>query len=97
VKLSIQNAFDSRRLTVPRMEVLRPRSTPEAPPVSRVGLIAADDGEMPRILREMITHYGHYQRTAREFAKEWQNMHSPDCTVTILESRRGNLWQRLSA
>jgi hypothetical protein len=53
-------------------------------PTSAVGLIAADQGDVPRLLREMATHFGHYRATARAFSRRWRAAHTADRTVAQL-------------
>ena len=47
------------------------------PPISSVGLVFADPCQVPSLLREMVRHYSHYRKTAREFSDSWREIHSP--------------------
>lgn len=48
----------------------------EAPPESAVGLIAAGPDQLPRLIRELQTHQGHYAQTAAAHADAWTSKHS---------------------
>ena len=47
------------------------------PPLSSVGLVFADPCQVPYLVREMVQHYSHYRKTAREFSESWREIHSP--------------------
>ncbi|GEM_PF-839379 len=47
------------------------------PPLSSVGLVFADPCQVPSLVREMVHHYSHYRKTAREFSNAWREVHSP--------------------
>ena len=50
-------------------------------PLGKVGLIAANPGQVPELLREIVDHFEHYHRSADEFSNEWFARHDPQCTV----------------
>lgn len=45
-------------------------------PWGAVGLIAAEPGDTPLLIDEMLNHYDHYRKTAVQFASVWQQKHS---------------------
>jgi hypothetical protein len=53
-------------------------------PQSAVGLVAADLGEMPKLVAEMVRNYDHYRTTALEFSKQWRHDCAPQRIVERL-------------
>ena len=60
-------------------------------PAGAVGLIAADEQQIPRLLEEMIQHYAHYRESAELFSHEWMQRHSARQTFATLVSRSAGL------
>lgn len=89
VRVSFQSAFGADGASPSRARLLPLPWSPRTidPPRARVGLIAADERDIPNLLQEMISHYSHYLHTAREFAGLWQCQHSPALTVEALAAR----------
>ena len=54
---------------------------------SSVGLIATDEEQVPSLVQEMASHYGHYVQTAGEFSKSWAYFHSPQLVLDTLLHR----------
>jgi hypothetical protein len=52
-----------------------------------VGLVAADAGQVPELLRDMVDHYAHYRGTAAEFSKDWGPLYSPQQVTASLLAR----------
>ena len=50
----------------------------EALPVSAVGVVYHDTGEIAGLVRDLVDHHGHYLATARAFARAWQSYHNSD-------------------
>jgi hypothetical protein len=87
VRLALSNAYDEAPVTIQDVQVsLLSSAQTEAgrAPSGAVGLIAADSGEAPRLLREMIDHYDHYRRTAAKYSSDWFRRHDPRRTVSTL-------------
>ena len=90
VQFSLVNAYDRRTITVAGWEISFHSTScacSQVPPSGRVGLIAADRDQVPRLLREMIEHYAHYRRTAEQFSVDWARRHDPRETVATLVAR----------
>jgi hypothetical protein len=89
VCLSFRSAYghplgDIGRVTV---TLLSPPPGCEHHPSGRVGLIAADEQQVPDLLRDAIAHYPHYRSSARDFSRTWLERHDPHRTLESLESR----------
>ena len=50
-------------------------------PAGAVGLIYHSAAEIPDLVRDLIDHYPHYERTAGEFSKTWREYHNADRLV----------------
>ncbi|MFN7932045.1 MAG: hypothetical protein U0R19_01885 [Bryobacteraceae bacterium] len=50
----------------------------EALPLSAVGVVYHDTGEIAGLVRDLVDHHGHYLATARAFARAWQTYHNSD-------------------
>jgi hypothetical protein len=92
LRLTLSNAYDKGDLSICELE-LRFLSSDHLPertsPLGAVGLVAADPGETPRLLREMIRHYAHYRRSAGAYSVEFFQRHDPRLTVqTLLDTSR---------
>ncbi|HEV7280697.1 MAG TPA: hypothetical protein VGN57_10890 [Pirellulaceae bacterium] len=81
VRLTWKNAFDDARLLIRPREVSTFSSEGEAPPLGSFGLIAADDEQIGRLVRQMLAHHDHYRREAVAFADEWRRRHHPARTL----------------
>lgn len=92
LRLTLANAYDNAELSIRDLELRFLSSAhlrEQASPLGSVGLVAADPGEVPRLLREMIRHYTHYRRSAGAFSVEWFQRHDPRRTVqTLLDTSR---------
>lgn len=53
-------------------------------PLSRVGLIAADEQHFGKLLLEIGEHYVHYRQSALLFSQAWRREHDPLLTVAYL-------------
>ena len=82
-RLTWSNAYaaDCMALTDISMKSL---SAEVRPPLSAVGLIAADEQHVGRLLRELADHYEHYRRTALDFSESWRRLHDPRFTLSVL-------------
>lgn len=59
----------------------------KARPTGAVGLIAAENGQLPGLLAQMHAHYAHYRATAREFSRAVLQRHHPQRTLQALLQR----------
>jgi hypothetical protein len=66
------------------MTALRGPSDGEHHPRGRVGLIAADDEQVPELVREILDHYPHYRTSAHEYSGVWLQEHHADRTLELL-------------
>ncbi len=95
VGLGTRSAYASDPVKVTGAEVvfLHARSIARAGedrhPRSSVGLTAATPDEIPALLLEIATHYGHYRRSATEFAASWRDAHAAARTVEALADNGG--------
>ena len=59
-------------------------TTAESCPAGQVGLIAANEKQVPELLDDMIRHYEHYRHTAEASSRDWFERHDPRRTVSQL-------------
>ena len=60
-------------------------------PTASVGLIAATNREIPRLIDELTRHYEHYRQSAIENSSQWQQRHCGESLVeTLLGSQNPN-------
>jgi hypothetical protein len=59
-------------------------STSNPPPTGVQGLSFADYEAIPDILREVVTHFEHYQQCARRLARRWKQLHHPSAAFQQL-------------
>ncbi|CAG0940255.1 hypothetical protein GPROT2_00872 [Gammaproteobacteria bacterium] len=57
---------------------------PQGLPLGAVGLAAAAVAEIPRLLRDLVARHEHYRAQARQFARAYGELHSPDTVVARL-------------
>ena len=88
VRIWIRNAFHGEPPPIQTVTAIALR-----PPLGQlhhrrgsVGLIAADEEQVPGLLREMMMHYEHYLQHAKEFSHVWLERHDPNRTLEILLS-----------
>jgi len=84
IRITLVNAYNDHAMTVGSPQVLVLDGVCEEYPTGKVGLIATDAMQVPRLLEEMVRHYDHYRRSAIEFSAVWRIAHSPSRTVEIL-------------
>jgi hypothetical protein len=85
IALRIENAYHGSRSAVTdfRADFFDGRRSGGFPTGS-VGLIAARPAQVPELLRDMVTHYSHYRRSAELFSEVWRADHDPAQTIAIL-------------
>lgn len=84
LRLTLENAYHDDLIEMGRTEVQWIASGPDGTPAAAVGLIAADLGQIPQLLSEIVEHHEHYRRTAADFAAAWTEEHAPHQTVDTL-------------
>lgn len=85
VKVELTNAFHDSNASIHNLEINclyleRPIA------LGAVGVIAADQAEVPRAVDEIVEHFDHYLDTARAHSKHWRNRHEPGQTIDHLVS-----------
>jgi hypothetical protein len=87
VMLDWKNAYGSQRIEFGEAEVCFVARDAAGPlPLGAVGLAAVEVEDIATELAEMIDHYPHYRRTAKEFAEEWGAWYSAAQVVRELVS-----------
>jgi hypothetical protein len=81
IRLTWKNAFDDAKLLIRPREVATFSAEGELLPLGSFGLIAADDEQIGRLVREMLANYDHYRGEAVAFADEWRRRHHPARTL----------------
>jgi hypothetical protein len=85
VKVELTNAFHDSNASIHNLEIsCLYHERPIA--IGEVGVIAADQGEVPRAVDEVVEHFDHYLDTARAHSKHWRNRHEPGQTIDHLVS-----------
>ena len=57
-------------------------------PLGLVGLTAADIGQVPRLIAEIVEHYDHYRTAAQQFAQRMIQLHDPSQTIRSLTASK---------
>ncbi len=86
VRLRLSNAFHDSTASVKNLSVHTLALVDEHHPFGSVGVIAADETDIPAAIDEIVEYYEHYRRTATQFAKRWCLRHEPHQTVSHLIS-----------
>ena len=60
-------------------------------PAGAVGLIAADASQVGSLVRDLVTHWPHYRKTAQDFSPAWIEYHNPHRIVSELLEQAGLL------
>jgi len=101
IEVSFSNAFSEKGIVIDRLEVallgqpgardgaIRGLAGGGCVPAGAVGLVAADVGQVPALLRDLCTHYDHYQRTAAAFALGYRADHDPARVLALLLGEPG--------
>ncbi len=75
-----QRTMQMRSLCIHQIKWSENRCTP----TGSVGLIAATNHEIPRLIEELRLHYAHFRQTATEHSRQWQQRHSGESFVEKL-------------
>ena len=86
VELTLRNAFHDSNASVKNVEIMTVALKNDSVPRGAVGIIAADEDDLPNCIDELVQHYDHYRRTAEIFSKSWSRKHQPDRTIAHLIS-----------
>jgi hypothetical protein len=87
VRLRWENPYGPGEIQIDDVELsfLAARQAPQPhPPAGAVGLMAADQRQLPRLLGEMLQHHDHYCRTAASYSRQWMQKHAPHNTFATL-------------
>ena len=84
VNLRISNAFHDSTASIRLIAVHTVDLDPIETPVGAVGVIAAGESDIPRSIDEVVSHFDHYQSSARRFAESWYRQHEPKQTFSSL-------------
>jgi hypothetical protein len=92
VTLDWRNAYGPQPLDFREVEVCflaadADRQTPRG----AVGLVAADAGQFPELLADIVEHYPHYRQTAASLARRWSEWNNPARVVSELLSQRPSI------
>ena len=92
-------AFQDQPLEISEFgaQFMAPRTPGATIPLGAVGLIFSDAAQTPDLLRNLVEHYPHYERTAAAFARRFFAEHSPDHVVAELMSRDSGAESRRAA
>ena len=85
VRVKLTNAFHDSNASVRNLEI-KCLDLEEPVAVGEVGVIAADQAEVPRAVDEIVQHYDHYRDTAQAHSRDWRNRHEPGQTIEHLVS-----------
>ena len=84
VNLRLTNAFHDSTASI-RLIAIHTLKLPVAEtPIGAVGVIAAGENDIPRSIDEVVSHFDHYQRSAKRFAESWYRQHEPKQTFSSL-------------
>ncbi len=86
VGIRFRNAFHDSNASVKNVQIATLSLNPDDTPVGAVGIVAADQNDLPNCIDELVKHYHHYRTTAEEFAYSWSKQHQPRRTVAHLIS-----------
>ena len=75
VRLKLSNAYHHAPLECMDFEVCFLPETKS--PWGAVGLIFAEPRQIPALVQEMMTNYGHYRESAVRFSSAWRQTHTP--------------------
>lgn len=87
---SLTNAFHDSTASIARVS-LRMLESPTnhralGPPIGSVGIIAADQDDLPACVDEMVKHFAHYRASALAYSPRWYAQHDPQMTISHLVS-----------
>lgn len=86
VKLRFSNAFHDSMASIQNLRIVTLSEVAGKIPIGTVGIVAADESQLPNCIDEMVEHYDHYRSSAGRFALQWYSRHEPRRTVAHLLS-----------
>ena len=87
ISVRFSNAYEDSLLLLSEIAVyhlLDKSASAQDRPLGAVGLIAADLGQVPRLLNDMVNNYEHYRQSADVFSANWFDRHNPTESVRQL-------------
>lgn len=97
VGLRFLNAFHHSMASVRNLQVVSIQRSESELPLGSVGIVAADEMQLPNCIDEMVRHYDHYRSSAEQFAHSWYSRHQPKRTIAHLMSVEGRGEMRRAA
>ncbi len=94
LKVTWSNAYHTGPIALVNLEYSVPRKAGSSIPSGAVGLTLADRSQIQPALEEMLEHYEHYRRGAREYSRQWSQRHAPQRTLEILEQQAAQVSNR---
>ena len=83
VRFNLRNEYNDLTASL-RDVTLTTLKTGEPLPSSQVAIVAADENDLIRCIREVVSHYEHYRQSAAQFSTQWFAQHDPDLTLKNL-------------
>lgn len=85
-RVRFRNAFHHSMASVKNLRIVVLKSAATEKPLGTVGIVAADEAQLPGCIDEMVQHYDHYRQSAGRFAHGWYSRHQPKRTIAHLMS-----------
>lgn len=85
IRLRFQNAFHDSMASIKDLQVTTIGGDASIP-LGVVGIAAANETNLAGCIEEMIQHYIHYRKSAKDFAEVWHAQHEPKLTIAHLLS-----------
>ncbi len=85
IALKLSNAYCNETIELSDFEIQQ--SDNQSGPLGKVGLIAAEPGDVAGLLAEIGDNYSHYQQSAAAFSDDWAQQHAPSRTVEQIVSQ----------
>ncbi len=88
IEIRLETAFGHEPILLRRIECCF-LAVPDAsrPAIGAVGRLISDPAQAAECLRDIVDHYDHYEKTAREFAATWAPTHTADQVLRDLTAR----------
>ncbi len=88
LRLTWSMAFGDETMVVEDVRVQFGEAEANGPiPLGAVGLVAADDVQVSKLVREIVHNFAHYRRSAADFSLQWGIEHHPQSVVPKLLDR----------
>lgn len=86
ITIRFLNAFHDSMASIRNVRIVTLGKAAKQAPIGTVGIVAADELELPQCIDEMVRHYDHYRSSAEAFAHGWHSRHEPRRTIAHLLS-----------